>query len=428
MKPRKLFSISEHGYLLNAVDAKRDKNAVGIPSTAFKYLLSSLHDEQVDSEISNFLQLTTYNRKPALKVKNYAGVLQASCGTQVEILPKLYSDSTEEISRVALLKMLKTLRNSPYKSIGIANVYDAKMPLLEAYILQFLGLVNDLVKKGIRSDYVSERKNARFLKGRLLLAQQLRVNHFQLDRFYIENDEYQVNRPANRLVKSTLILIGKLARSSKNQRLAKELSFVFHEVPASEDIDTDFMKVKTGRSMAYYNDVLSWCRFLLRGHGPTAISGQVNTFSLLYPMERLFEDYVAHCLRKNMDKYFSADCSLGIQKKSKYLVEDHRDKKMFNMRPDMLVIHETKVVSVLDAKWKLIDSDNRSKKYGISQPDMYQLYAYGHKYLQGCDKKELMLIYPKSQNFSRPLSPFTYEQDFTLRVVPFDVLSGELIL
>ena len=58
---------------------------------------------------------------------------------------------------------------------------------------------------------------------------------------------------------------------------------------------------------------------------------------------------------------------------------------------------------------------------------MYQLYAYGHKYLKNGESKRLMLIYPKTDTFSVPLDPFYYEDDFSLQVVPFDIKAGRLI-
>lgn len=47
---------------------------------------------------------------------------------------------------------------------------------------------------------------------------------------------------------------------------------------------------------------------------------------------------------------------------------------------------------VLDAKWKSL-CDNEAKNYGISQSDMYQMYAYSKKY----QTSEIWLIYPVNQ-------------------------------
>lgn len=88
---------------------------------------------------------------------------------------------------------------------------------------------------------------------------------------------------------------------------------------------------------------------------------------------------------------------------------------------------EEQTVCVMDAKWKRIDSSNREKRYGISQSDMYQLYAYGHKYLKKEKHKKLVLIYPKTEKFQKPLKVFKYEENFELTVVPFDLDKGNLV-
>lgn len=424
------FLVSEaHGFLVSGESDKLATNVVVLPNKAYESLMALHYSESArDADIQPFLKPVTYRRKPALQVRNYVGVLQTACGTQIEVLPKVYNpdgDNEEEYCRSALLKMLRTLKDSPFKDAGRADIRDAKMPLLEVYISQFLALANQLVKRGIRSDYVKVQNNSKFLKGRLLVAQQIRKNSIHSERFYIEHSEYQVNRPANRLIKTALVKVAKLARSNRNQRLARELSFVFEDVPKSHDIAGDFQKVKIDRGMQHYQEVLAWTKLLLSGLGPTASAGAFNTLSLLYPMERIFEDYVAHCLHKNMPEALGEGARLKTQVGGKALINDHNDKPMFRLRPDLMAIEGDKALWVMDTKWKLINGNSRAKNYGISQSDMYQLYAYGHKYLTG-DKK-LMLIYPMNESFKVPLSKFTYEGDFELFVVPFDLMKGELV-
>ena len=82
----------------------------------------------------------------------------------------------------------------------------------------------------------------------------------------------------------------------------------------------------------------------------------------------------------------------------------------------------------MDTKWKLLDASDHRNKYGISQADMYQLYAYGHKYLKKSKPpKKLMLVYPKTDKFEKPLPVFEYEEGLELDVVPFDLDEGVLI-
>lgn len=140
--PNKVFHIKEYGYLLNGEKHGCGLNYCGIPESAFTYLLSYLQDERKGQAVESFIKLTTHKRQVAIKVQNYVGVVQSPCGAQIEILPKIYSQENHQLSiesvRAQLLKMLRSLRNSPFKQAGRASLYDAKMPLLEIYISQFL--------------------------------------------------------------------------------------------------------------------------------------------------------------------------------------------------------------------------------------------------------------------------------------------------
>ena len=426
---RRPLYVREYGFLTRSEALIEGENAAELPKSAFDYLRRAIQEETSPNDFSRFLKLTTYRRKIALKVQNYVGVLQTPCGTSIEILPKLADHEKErrETTRQLLIKMLRCLRNSRFSIGGQADIHTEEMPLLELYVSQFLRLTNQLIKRGVRSDYSRQRKNALFLKGRLLVTDQIRKNTMHPERFFIEYDEYQIDQPANRLIKSALQKIHKITQSISNQRLAKELLFVFEDVPLSKDVDNDFLTVKQKRGMGYYQDVLRWCALILNRQGPTASSGNFNTFSFLYPMERLFEDYVAHWLKKKIETYFVKGAVLKIQSSNYSLIEKHNGKEVFKLKPDFVVQDGEQTVCVMDAKWKRIDSSNREKRYGISQSDMYQLYAYGHKYLKKEKHKKLVLIYPKTEKFQKPLKVFEYEENFELTVVPFDLDKGNLV-
>ena len=79
---------------------------------------------------------------------------------------------------------------------------------------------------------------------------------------------------------------------------------------------------------------------------------------------------------------------------------------------------------MLDTKWKLLDQSlgGTKEKYGLSQPDFYQLFAYGHRYLPA--EGEMQLIYPSTVRFNRPLPAFAFSPRLKLRVVPFHLESG----
>ena len=76
-------------------------------------------------------------------------------------------------------------------------------------------------------------------------------------------------------------------------------------------------------------------------------------------------------------------------------------------------------------KWKRLDGSNREGKYGLSQADFYQLFAYGLKYQGG--HGQMALIFPWSESFAWPLAPFHFGSDLVLHVLPFDLDADRLI-
>ncbi|WP_257976642.1 McrC family protein, partial [Vibrio parahaemolyticus] len=157
-----------------------------------------------------------------LQVQNYAGVIMAPDGTQIEILPKVGQSSelsekdAQLDSRRTLLVMLKTLRTFRHIQTNNANIEKQRMPLLEVFIGQFLESVNRLVKRGLRSDYVKCEDSLAFLKGKLNTGKQLRHNFINRHKFYCEYDEFLQDRPANRLIHAALEVVDKFACSSRN--------------------------------------------------------------------------------------------------------------------------------------------------------------------------------------------------------------------
>jgi 5-methylcytosine-specific restriction enzyme subunit McrC len=70
--------------------------------------------------------------------------------------------------------------------------------------------------------------------------------------------------------------------------------------------------------------------------------------------------------------------------------------------------------------------ESGADKYGLSQSDFYQLFAYGQKYLSGVG--DMLLIYPKTSQFQHILPPFHFDHQLTLWAVPFCLERDELLL
>ena len=171
--------------------------------------------------------------------------------------------------------------------------------------------------------------------------------------------------------------------------------------------------------MVHYQPIKPWCELILYRHMPWSVAGQWRGISLLFPMEKLFERYVAASLSRAL-----LPTAKLTEQAARLFLCDHDGGRMFQLQPDLL-IEDRGMRWVLDTKWKRIDSQNRTDKYSLSQADFYQLFAYGQKYLQG--RGELVLIYPRRAAFHDPLPVFEFNESLRLWVLPFDLERRELI-
>jgi len=380
-----------------------------------------------DAGETAWLRLSQRRGRRAVQVTSFVGVIRAPDGFQIEVLPKVAKaiGGGDSEARELLIEMLRCLGGFRHIQTDSAKLVATRMPLLEVFIGEFLRAVEHLVKRGLRSDYNSQQDNLFALRGRLQIATHLRRNLCRRDRFFAEFDEFSPNRPENRLLHAALRRALAWTASQTNQQLARELCFVFTEVPASEQPSTDFQLVRLDRGMAHYDEALAWARLLLEDESPLTGSGGHRAPSLLFPMEAVFEAFVANHLVRQL----ATGLSLRTQAGSISLVR-HLEKDWFRLKPDLLVQASKETRVVLDTKWKLIDVQRAtgSDKYGLDQGDFYQLYAYGQNYLDGLG--DVVLIYPKTDNFDKALPVFEFPKSSGLRlwVLPFCLRDKRLLL
>lgn len=347
-----------------------------------------------------------------LQAQNYVGIIQTKSGDSLEILPKIHDNDNGsnkeavENSKRILLRMLKTLKNHPFKNINIANLKSLNLPLLEIFISMFLDEVSKLIKIGIKSDYIELEDNLKFLKGKLKISEQIRKNIVHKERFYVCYQEFSIDRAENRLIKSALEFLYKRSKSSKNQRLIREYLFIFDEISSSSDINADFSCLKLNRQTKHYEQALLWSKIFLQKKSFSPYRGSDVAFALLFDMNTLFESYVGNFIKKKLPDTI-------LQYRGKYLIEE--PKRDFWLKPDIFLRYKNQNY-IADTKWKIVKSRD-----DISQADLYQLYAYGKKYECG----RLYLIYPKIDGIKQEFMKFEYEKDMQLEILYFDLKKDE---
>lgn len=361
--------------------------------SSFADLIEFIHafdSEEEESDVLDFIKIG-YKRNVGETVtfKNYVGIIQMKNNYQIQVLPKIdFANGEKDETKQVFMKMLRSMKDFPSKVFTKANLKMDRMNLYEIFINMYLQEVRKLVKHGIKSSYVGQEDNLTVYKGKLLVNEHIKQNIAHRERFYVGFDEYQVNRVENRLVKSTLLKLQKITGSAENSKEIRQLLTAFELVEPSTNYDKDFTKVVIDRNTKDYEMLMKWSKVFLKNKSFTTFSGTESARALMFPMEKVFEAYVAKFMNK---VFYRVGWKVSAQDKGHYLFNtlNGEKHKKFALKPDLVVTRDDGSVIILDAKWKSLVNDKGSN-YGISQADMYQMYAYSKKY----GTSEIWLLYP----------------------------------
>ncbi|EAI4861519.1 restriction endonuclease [Campylobacter jejuni] len=197
------------------------------------------------------------------------------------------------------------------------------------------------------------------------------LNHFKLDTFL----SYEIAFFSVLLIIFTSYLNYKKVIIKKSKNYEKDFSY------------------KISRHFDYYENLLLWCKIFLKNESFMPYHGKNEAFALLFPMEKIFEDYVAYMLKK-----VNPAQDIKVQNNGKYLISKN-DENCFMLKPDLYI--ENKMI--LDTKWKIPNDSEDEKKQGIEQSDLYQMFAYACKF----KIYDIKLVYPlceKTQDLQRKIA------------------------
>ena len=343
-----------------------------------------------------------WGRLGVVRAKSYVGVVQVP-GLAVEVLPKVSLEAGEAgvgRSRRNLLAMLQGSGLLPVQERDLAALQVERSPMLECLITVFVRRLMDELHRGVDRGYRHQEDNLGVVRGKLLLTEHLRRNAARPDRVFVGFDEFLSDTLVNRILKAGCRRLLSLTVDANN---AARLGHALDALDEAGDIhprEHDFDRLVLNRNTERFRPLLAFCRQLLTGSSTAPSIGDGDGFSLLFPMEQVFESYVGHTIRRHAAVLGFGDHVVELQGHGRYLLRDEATPfgRRFALRPDVVVRRrDTKEpVLVLDTKWKRLLSDAEDRSNGVGRSDLYQLYAYATRY--GCPRN--VLLYPKLEGVS----------------------------
>lgn len=318
-----------------------------------------------------------------IAAQNYVGTVQLG-STVIEVLPKI--DGDKDSVRRNLVGMLSVASDLAISEGDIVRVGTQKFGILEILIRLFCDRLFPLMQRGLVRRYEGQEDNLSHLRGRLDIGQQLRVNAVRLDRLYCRFEEFEEDNALNRILKAAVRCLLVLARDISNQRRLYEMLFMFDGVLDLHPTALPWGQVVFDRLNERYQRCFKMAELFLKGAPPDVTSGRVESFSLFFDMNLLFEEYIGRMVRKIFRPRGRLVTLQGPARSLAQDIETERD--VFSMKPDIVSRFNGEVEWIVDTKWKSLGLEKA--KEGVQQDDLYQMFAYAHCY----DCRRVVLLYP----------------------------------
>jgi len=295
---------------------------------------------------------------------SHIGVVQFS-GFTIKVLPKFSLSPTSLPKMIAYAFDLDDII-LPTSEIEVEP--DEKY-LIDILIAFFVRKCQKLLRLGLMKSYVSYQDDIKFLRGKLLLQNQIyhNINHKPV--FSCEFDELEYNNLDNQILLYTL---RQSYRLTKSDSLRKEDRLLIHQFSSRvDDVSIsleDFDKINYSRTNKHYEPIHGLCKLIISATGISDFYHDKKHLvsSFFVDMNMIFEKFVTRLFKE----YYLQEYMVEEQKGKRAWVTDGGGSSL--IRTDILLTSPEGKKIVVDTKYKRKLSSN----------DPPQIFLYVHEYKQ----------------------------------------------
>jgi len=356
---------------------------------------NSYYSENGNDKIESQRFLQFIHKSNELKSNKYVGVIHYQ-GAKINLLPKIFFDSNknytvdteEEINEINqihnhILWWLSYCRKIKFPNYQ-ASLGSAKSDFFEVLIYLFSKYTRELLNSSIYQQYEEVNRELSFIKGRLNINKYLSENlsKGKWHKLNCTYDAFVFDNEFNRIIKYVTTLLFNATSNQDNKKNLREILFILDEVSDERATAEQCSRISFNPMFAEFETVRDYCQLFLTNCVSFDYKNDLKLFAFLLPMEYVFEDFIFGFIDKELE-----NVTAKAQRSDTYLDED----KAFNLKPDLWLKTDQKSL-IADTKYKIVYSDEKDPKKGISQNDLYQMLAYAVRF----EVNEIILFYPNT--------------------------------
>ena len=365
--------------------------------------------------------------KDAIVPQNFVGTIPLD-DIQIEILSKIpLVENNIEAEKIRFLEILQSIDYFKEKIFSNSKIEITDTSILEIFIHLFIEEVEKIIKKGLIYRYVDKNENFNVFKGKLDINNHIKYNFSHKEKFFMKFDEFSVDSLENITIKLTIQKLKKISVNLKNKENLNKIGHYFENVSILDGSIENLKYLTFDRMNDYYKNAIQWAKIFLNNQSSSIFSTNNREIpSILFPMETIFENYIANKLINIVKEKIYSELTVKVQDDScsvfsTVTLNNTEIDNMFKVKPDIVIKNKnTKEIFILDTKWKILDK--LDSKFKISTDDIYQMLSYvkiyNDRYKNSHTCEKAYLIYPAT---NRRESSFSSEDKIKFKTDNFEL-------
>lgn len=330
--------------------------------------LSSADEDTLDTEVNGEATRLEYqydrDGNATFRARQFVGVVALPDGPTIQVRPKAAGNN--------LLYLLRYAQDVSPATIEQQTGLGQGDSFVDALAALFNRELQEILRRGLHSEYQTTSSEEKQLRGRLDIQRQLQRQGPVPTKFECTYDVLTTDTTANQaILYGTVILSRLVADDDLRQELEWHIAQLREAISLRPVQPAELGSIEVTRLNEYYADILRLVEPVLRNlHVDNLDVGQQQSFSLLVNMNIVYEQAIERAVKAAAAKHSGWEAT--GQARTTNLIHGTPTVRMY---PDFVITEIPDVTSTAEPDTFVV-GDAKWKTGSVSNDDIYQLTSY----------------------------------------------------
>lgn len=258
----------------------------------------------------------------------------------------------------------QVLSEKSYERLGTEEFDNINELFAEILIIS----ISRQIKRGLEKDYIENTDELPTIKGKIELTQS--IASLRNKRVVCSYDNFTVDSYKNQIIKSTMQLLLKRAKLSKNRRKKLKRLYLYFKDVNLIDLNTVNWNIQYNKNNQTYRMIIEICYLTSKGLLQNHSEGKTKLIDFYESnMPRLYEKFILEYYKREYGNIKAESSQI------KWQLDDEIDTNLPIMQTDITLTKDYKTV-IIDAKYYTHSMQEHYNIKTVHSGNLYQIFTY----------------------------------------------------